>query len=134
MSKQFTNFLKSWHEVVANKDHEKLDSLLADDVVFYSPVVHTPQQGKLITKMYLMGAAESLQKEFEYKKTIIDGLHGVLEFRCMIDEISVEGVDIIELTEEGLVKSFKVMVRPLKAVHKIHERMGEMLKKLKEPK
>ena len=105
--------------------------MLHDDVVFYSPIVHTPQRGKFITTMYLMGAGESLKDQFVYNKKIIDGLHGVLEFSCMIDDISVEGVDIIELNEDGLVTSFKVMVRPLKAVHKIHERMGEMLAKMK---
>lgn len=131
MSKLFMSFLDDWHAVVEHKDADKLDAILAEDVVFYSPVVHTPQRGKFITKLYLMGASESLQDQFVYKKKIIDGLHGVLEFSCMIDDISVEGVDIIELNEEGQVISFKVMVRPLKAVHKIHERMGEMLEKMK---
>jgi len=78
-----------------------------------------------------MGAGESLKDQFVYNKKIIDGLHGVLEFSCIIDDISVEGVDIIELDDSGLIISFKVMVRPLKAVHKIHEKMGEMLEKLK---
>lgn len=131
MSQVFNAFLDQWHDVVDNGNGEKLDTLLHDDVVFYSPVVHTPQRGKFITKMYLMGAAESLKDQFVYHKKIIDGLRGVLEFSCMIDDISVEGVDIIELNEAGQVISFKVMVRPLKAVHKIHERMGEMLEKLK---
>lgn len=131
MTEAFDKFLEKWHLVVENKDANLLDEILADDVVFYSPVVHTPQRGKFITKMYLMGASESLQDQFVYKKKIINGNHGVLEFACMIDDISVEGVDIIELNEEGRVISFKVMVRPLKAVHRIHERMGEMLEKLK---
>lgn len=131
MSLVFNTFLEKWHKVVEHSDNDMLDELLHDDVVFYSPVVHTPQRGKFITKMYLMGAGESLKDQFVYKKKIIDGLHGVLEFFCMIDDISVEGVDIIELNEDGQIINFKVMVRPLKAVHKIHERMGEMLEKLK---
>ncbi len=131
MSQIFNAFLDKWHQVVNNADSDLLDEMLHDEVVFYSPVVHTPQRGKYITKMYLMGASESLKDQFVYKKKIIDGLNGVLEFSCMIDDISVEGVDIIELDEHGQVISFKVMVRPLKAVHKIHERMGEMLEKLK---
>lgn len=131
MSQVFNAFLEKWHKVIDNSDEAALDVILHDDVVFYSPVVHTPQRGKFITKMYLMGAGESLKDQFVYKKKIIDGLHGVLEFSCMIDDISVEGVDIIELNENGKVISFKVMVRPLKAVHKIHERMGEKLEKMK---
>lgn len=131
MNNKFDAFLEDWHHVVEHKDADRLDAILDDDVVFYSPVVHTPQRGKYITKLYLMGASESLQDQFEYTRTIIDGNQGVLEFKCMIDDISVEGVDIIELNDEGKVTSFKVMVRPLKAVHKIHERMGVMLEKLK---
>ena len=131
MSKIFNTFLEKWHDAVTTSNSDKLGNLLHDEVVFYSPVVHTPQRGKHITKLYLMGAGESLKDQFVYNKKIIDGLHGVLEFSCIIDDISVEGVDIIELDDSGLIISFKVMVRPLKAVHKIHEKMGEMLEKLK---
>lgn len=123
--------MEKWHDAVTTSNSDKLGNLLHDEVVFYSPVVHTPQRGKHITKLYLMGAGESLKDQFVYNKKIIDGLHGVLEFSCIIDDISVEGVDIIELDDSGLIISFKVMVRPLKAVHKIHEKMGEMLEKLK---
>ena len=50
------NKLAKWYEVMKSKNLEELDNLLADDVVFYSPVVFTPQKGKEITKMYLMAA------------------------------------------------------------------------------
>ncbi|MFT4568181.1 MAG: hypothetical protein ACI9FN_003150 [Saprospiraceae bacterium] len=123
----FGDFLEKWEHIVAYPNSSALKGLLADDVVFYSPVVHTPQEGKSLTSMYLTGATQALTNEFVYKKKIIDGLNGVLEFARMIDDIQVEGVDIIALNEEGKVKSFKVMIRPLKAVHKIHEKMGELL-------
>ncbi len=126
----FVDFLEKWEHIVANPNPSALKDLLADDVVFYSPVVHTPQAGKFLTSMYLTGASQALTDEFVYKKKIIDGLNGVLEFACMIDEIQVEGVDIIELNAAGKVKSFKVMIRPLKAVHKIHEKMGELLEQM----
>ena len=61
---------------------------------------------------------------------IIDGLNGVLEFTCHIDDIEIEGVDMIELNEVGKIIEFKVLIRPLKAVHKVHEKMGEMLQKM----
>jgi len=128
--KVFEAFLEKWEEVVAHPNPEKLASLLADDVVFYSPVVHTPQEGKFLTTMYLTGASQALSDGFEYKKKIIDGLNGVLQFKCMMDDIQVDGVDIIELNEEGKVKSFKVMIRPLKAIHKVHEMMGALLTKM----
>lgn len=127
----FHQFLDKWHLVVEQQDAKVLGDLLTDDVVFYSPVVHTPQRGKKITTMYLMGAGTVLRKDFKYTNKIIDGLHGVLQFSCKIDEISVDGVDIIELNEEGRITNFKVMVRPLKAMNKVHEKMGEMLERLK---
>lgn len=130
----FGNFLAKWEEVILHSDSEALAALLADDVTFYSPVVHTPQEGKFLTTMYLSGASEALSNGFVYKKKIIDGLNGVLEFTCMIDDIRVEGVDIIELNDAGKVVSFKVMIRPLKAVHKIHEKMGELLAQMSSKK
>lgn len=123
----FGEFLEKWEHIVANPNPSELGDLLAEEVVFYSPVVHTPQEGKFLTTMYLTGASKTLSDGFEYKKKIIDGLNGVLEFSCMKDGVHVEGVDIIELNESGKVTSFKVMIRPLKAIHKIHEKMGEML-------
>ena len=50
--------LKKWHEVVKNKDYKLLSEILSEDVVFYSPVVFTPQEGKEITQIYLSAAAE----------------------------------------------------------------------------
>lgn len=127
----FNEFLEEWHEVVATGDQNRLDLLLADDVVFYSPVVFSPQRGRTLTTMYLLGASMALKDGFVYKKQIINGLNGVLEFKCEIDGITVEGVDIIELNKEGKVVSFKVMVRPLKAMQKVHEKMGELLQMMK---
>ena len=126
----FCEFLAKWEEVIQDPDPAALGELLADDVTFYSPVVHTPQEGKFLTTMYLSGASNTLSDGFEYEKKIIDGLNGVLEFSCRIDDIQVEGVDIIELNDSGKVVSFKVMIRPLKAVHKIQEKMGELLSQM----
>ena len=123
----FKGFLDKWLSVLNNPDAEKLSELISDEAVFYSPVVHTPQKGKVLTTMYLMGASKVLINGFEYKKKIIKGLHGVLEFSCVVDDLTIEGVDIIELNEEGKVISFKVMIRPLKALNKVHQKMGEIL-------
>ena len=128
----FYSFLEKWEAVIKIQDLGQLNDLLADDVTFFSPVVHTPQQGKFLTGLYLLGAGEVLKDGFIYKKKIINGLHGVLEFECKIDEIIVNGVDVIELNENGKIVNFKVMVRPLKAIHKVHEMMGKMLEKMKQ--
>ncbi len=114
-----------------------LDELLANEVIFYSPIVWTPQEGKQITKLYLMAALEVFGGEnanFRYVKQVVDNNQFILEFNTIIDGITVNGVDMIEVNEEGKIISFKVMVRPLKAINKVHEKMGEMLEKLKHQK
>lgn len=120
--------LKTWHELAEKGDAEGLDDLLADDAVFHSPVVHTPQEGKAITRAYLAAAFGVLNNEhFEYLREIVDGNTAVLEFRTELDGIVINGVDMIEWDENGRIRDFKVMVRPLKAINKLHEMMAAML-------
>lgn len=121
--------IKQWHEIVRNQDAAGLDSLLADEVVFHSPVVHTPQAGKKITRLYLMAAMKVLNEpgHFVYLREIVQGQHAVLEFQTEIDGVTVNGVDMIEWNDAGQIVDFKVMVRPLKAVSAIHQAMGLML-------
>lgn len=121
--------INKWHEFVTNSDTTILDGLLAEDAVFHSPVVWSPQEGKQITKMYLMSAG-MVMKDFSYNKEVITEKHAVLEFTAKIDDITVNGVDIITINEASKISEFKVMIRPLKAVNKIHEKMGEMLQKM----
>lgn len=122
--------LEGWHSVVHDQNTEGLQDLLADDVVFHSPVVHTPQEGKFITTMYLTAAAQVLGNDaFEYVREVVDGSNAVLEFATVIDGISINGIDMIRFNDEGQIVDFKVMVRPLKAIQKIHLMMGEMLQK-----
>jgi len=122
--------INKWHEFVTKSDTTILDGLLAEDAVFHSPVVWTPQEGKQVTKMYLMSAG-MVMKDFAYNKEVISEKHAVLEFTAKIDDITVNGVDIITINEASKISEFKVMIRPLKAVNKIHEKMGEMLQKMK---
>lgn len=120
--------LKTWHELAQSGNAEGLDDLLADNAVFHSPVVHTPQEGKAITKAYLAAAFGVLNNEhFEYLREIVDGNTAVLEFRTQLDGIVINGVDMIEWDETGRIRDFKVMVRPLKAINKLHEMMAAML-------
>ena len=127
-------FLKKWHTFLDTKNPKILDELLANEVIFYSPIVWTPQEGKQITKLYLMAAMEVFGGEnadFKYVNQVIDNNQFILEFVTLIDGVTVNGVDMIELNDDGKIISFKVMVRPLKAINKVHEKMGEMLEKLK---
>ena len=140
------NAVEKWHDIMKNPGQnisEKLDDLLHDDVVFYSPVVFTPQKGKDITKLYLAAAggvfssdkdkeeSKSKESKFRYIKELIQDNHACLEFETEINGIYVNGVDLITWNEDNKITEFKVLVRPLQAVNTLHQMMAEMLDKLK---
>jgi hypothetical protein len=122
------NALATWHELVRARNPAGLDTLLDDDVVFYSPVVHTPQRGKPITALYL-GAAFHVffDDSFRYVRETHDDNGAVLEFEVEIDGIAVNGVDMLKWNEDGRIVEFKVMIRPLQAINLIHQKMAAML-------
>lgn len=123
--------LKHWHEVLdGGSTIDGLTSILHEDVVFHSPVVHTPQKGRKIAIAYLAAAGKTLGNDsFEYLRAVVSGETAVLEFRTTMEGVEVNGVDIITFNEEGKITDFKVMVRPLQAVNKVWEMMGSQLKK-----
>jgi hypothetical protein len=124
-----------------------LDELLHDDVVFYSPIVYTPQQGKAVTKLYLEAALQTMpgdhgEKEttkspppgtsaFHYTKEIVSGDTAVLEFETTLDGKYVNGVDIIRCDDEGRIVEFRVMIRPLQAINLVHRQMAAMLESMR---
>lgn len=118
----------AWHELVRSRDARGLDALLAEDVVFHSPVVHTAQVGKGVTMQYLAAALNLFFNEsFAYVRELRGDRDAMLEFRVVIDGIQVNGVDIIHWNGEGRIDEFKVMLRPLKAINLIHQKMAAML-------
>lgn len=122
--------LQRWMDFIAADVHnaETLTPLLADDVVFHSPVVHTPQRGRAITTAYLSAAGNVLGGDkFTYVRELDCGDRAVLEFTTEIDGIFINGIDMIEWDADGRITDFKVMVRPLKAIQKLHAMMAEML-------
>jgi len=134
--------IKKWHDHIKGEFPGGFDELLADDVIFYSPIVFSPQKGKDLTTLYLMAAGNTfggdqskdgtLQESiFKYTKEVLDGNQAILEFETQIDGKYVNGVDIITFNDEGKISEFKVMIRPLQAVNIIHEKMQEMLKQFK---
>jgi hypothetical protein len=123
--------MNAWHELVKSREPARLDALLADSAVFHSPIVHRPQVGKDITKMYLLAAFQVFFRDsFRYVRELRGERDAVLEFEVEIDGIRVNGVDMIKWNDDGQIVEFKVMLRPLKAIQLIHERMGAMLKSL----
>ncbi len=120
--------LSHWHRILAERSAAGLQQLLADDVVFHSPVVHTPQRGKAITTQYLSAALQVfVNPSFRYVREVVGEFDAVLEFRVEIDGIEVNGVDMLRWNEDGQLVEFKVMVRPLKAMQLIHEQMKRLL-------
>jgi hypothetical protein len=124
--------VERWHRHLAGELPEGLDGLLADEVVFYSPVVYTPQRGKAVTTLYLEAAKQALPGEsgegaFRYTKQVVAGDVAVLEFETTVAGKYVNGVDIIRCDADDRIVEFRVMIRPLQAVNAVHQQMQEML-------
>ena len=120
--------LETWHRMVRTQDASGLPALLAEDAVFHSPVVHTPQRGRKLAVAYL-GAAFHVffNPTFRYVREIVGPTDAMLEFETEIDGITLNGVDLIRWNDAGQIVDFKVMIRPLKAINLIHQRMAAML-------
>ena len=121
--------LAKWHAYMASGgDLTLLSAMIADDAVFHSPVVHTPQAGKAKVMAYLGAAAQVLGGDrFVYVRQLVDGNQVLLEFTDQLDGIHVNGIDLITFDDAGMIKDFKVMVRPMKAMNKLWEMMGTQL-------
>ncbi len=134
-----------WHDLL--RGDGDLDDLLHEDCVFWSPVLFRPQEGRELTKLYLTaasqvfpgdspggaigeGSADGGAAGFRYTRHVLDGNHAVLEFETTMGGISVNGVDIITCGDDGRIVEFKVMLRPMKAVEAVRDRMAAMLEKL----
>ncbi len=134
--------IEDWHAYLEGRLPGGLETLLDDDVVFYSPIVYTPQRGKAVTALYLEAATRTLPgdpsdgppvpgaapgRAFRYTRRVLDGDTAVLEFETTIDGIYVNGVDIIRADDRGKIVEFRVMIRPLQAVELVHRQMAATL-------
>ena len=132
-----------WHAYLQGRLPGGLDELLDDDVVFFSPIVYTPQQGKAITTLYLEAAAATLPGDgnesgsgmstrwFHYTKQVLGEDTAILEFETTMEGKYVNGVDIIRCNGDGRIVEFRVMIRPLQAVNLVHQQMAAMLEQMK---
>ena len=130
-----------WHAYLRCELAGGLNELLDDEVVFYSPIVFTPQRGKAITSLYLAAAAQTFPGDaaksegsgssggFHYTKTVVGDYTAIMEFETTMEGKYVNGVDIIRCNEAGRIIEFRVMIRPLQAVHLVHQQMAAMLEK-----
>lgn len=120
--------IKRWHAALAEGDLSQLDDLLAPKCVFYSPVVFKPQEGRRLTKMYLQAAYGMFQNSgFHYVKEIVDTNAAVLEFHATVDDVSIDGIDMITWNDQDQIIEFKVMIRPYKAINCVKDKMLDQL-------
>ena len=117
----------AWHQVAATRDPALLDGLLADDCVFRSPAVHRPQEGKALTTQYLAAAIVVLGPTLRYRSEWYAADSAVLRFEAELDGLTVDGVDLFSWGADGRITEFSVMVRPVKALHKLMELMAAEL-------
>lgn len=120
--------IQSWLQLVANRDAAGVEPLLAEDVVFHSPVIDTPQAGRVLTHQYLTAAFQIFDNgTFRYVREAVGERDAVLEFVVEVDGVRVNGVDMIRWNDEGLITDFKVMLRPMKAVKVMHLKTAALL-------
>ena len=120
--------IAAWHDFVRHPSADGLDALLSDDVVFHSPIVHTPQVGKPVTTMYITAALRVLANDtFHYVREVIAPRDAALEFQAEIDGIVVNGIDLIRWNDAGRIVDFKVMLRPVKALQTVVPLMAQAL-------
>jgi hypothetical protein len=119
--------VKAWHAVVESGDPALLDGLLADDVVFRSPAVFAPQEGRDVAALYLRSAMAVLGPSLRYVGEWYGPSSAVLEFEAELDGLYVHGVDMLRWNENDQLVSFTVMVRPMRGLTKLVELMQRQL-------
>ena len=119
--------LSRWHRIVEEQDPTLLDDLLAEDCVFRSPAVHTPQEGKALTTAYLSAALVVLGPTLTYRHEWSDAGSAVLEFTAELDGLQVHGIDMLRWGSDGRVTEFTVMVRPFKGLTQLMTLMAAEL-------
>ncbi|MFJ3582435.1 nuclear transport factor 2 family protein [Streptomyces sp. NPDC090127] len=114
-----------FREAVENRDAAAIEALLADDVVFTSPVAFKPYTGKAITAAILRGVMRVFE-DFVYVREIenADGRDHALVFTATVNGRRIQGCDFLHVDEEGRIDDFTVMVRPLSAAQALAEAMG----------
>lgn len=125
--------MRAFREAVEARDVEAIEALLADDVVFTSPVAFAPYDGKAITLAILRTVIDVFE-DFRYVTEIgaDDSPDSALVFEATVDGRSLTGCDFIHLDESGRIDRFMVMVRPLSAATALSEQMGARFERILE--
>lgn len=126
MNQKFAEKLALWHEFVETQNTKILNELLAENVRFHSPFVWKPKEGKEITTVILK-TVTTVFEDFRYVREILDKNIWALEFEARIGELNLRGIDLIELSDEGKITDFEVMIRPANALQALGIEMGKRL-------
>ena len=115
--------MSEFRDAVEARDSERLEALLADDVVFRSPAVHPPYEGRTATSVVLR-AVMRVFEDFRYTRTLENGADHVLVFEARVGDRQIEGADFLHVDEHGLIDDFRVMIRPLSGLTAVVEAMA----------
>ncbi|PHZ84648.1 hypothetical protein CRD36_11800 [Paremcibacter congregatus] len=119
--------LEAWHKVVFGCDLETLNTLLADEVVFHTPLYLKPRRGKMAA-LFILSAVIDIFEEFTYHRELLQGDSWALEFSARIGKYSLKGVDLIRWNDQGQIVDFEVYIRPINGVQALGEAMYEKIK------
>lgn len=119
----------AWHAYVAAPEPSRLEDLLADDVVFRSPAVHTPQEGKALTTAYLTAAAQVLGPGLTYHRQLFGDDSAMLEFTTVVGGKDIHGIDLLRWAKDDRLVEFTVMIRPMQGLTAVIEEMAAALRR-----
>lgn len=118
--------MKAFQQAIESGDREAMLATLADDVVFRSPAVHTPYAGKRATSA-ILAAVVDVFENFRYTQVLESGADSVLLFEATVGDKKLEGADFIHVDDDGLIDDFCVMIRPLKGLQAVVDRMAQAI-------
>ncbi|MFW2148959.1 nuclear transport factor 2 family protein [Acinetobacter sp. TY1] len=121
--------IQKWHDMIATRDMSILSELLADDVVFRSPVAFKPYEGKQVV-FFILNNVIQVFENFTYHREFFteDQQSVVLEFSAVVSEKQLKGIDMIRFNEQGQIVEFEVMIRSLSGLQALAAQMGERIK------
>ncbi|MFF1686568.1 MULTISPECIES: nuclear transport factor 2 family protein [unclassified Streptomyces] len=125
--------MQAFRKAVEANDPDAVEALLAEDVVFTSPVAFRPYPGKAMTAAILRGVMRVFE-DFRYVREIssADGRDHALVFVTRVGDREVNGCDFIHLDEDGLIDDFTVMVRPLSGAEALSEAMRAQFERIRQ--
>ena len=120
--------IQRWHEMLETRDMSILDELLAEDVVFRSPVAHQPYAGKAVVTFILTNVIQIFENFTYHREFYTEDMHNVvLEFSAVVSEKKLKGIDMLCLNEAGQITDFEVMIRPKSGLEALAAKMGERM-------